>query len=102
MQPVRGIRNVLAMSAPALLVVVVGIGCGGVQASSTEQLPDGSQPVATIVGDVQLFPGDQRAPDPARVTTTTARRPIGKPLRPVPRPAPTPTVPTATTTAPSS
>jgi len=95
MQSVRGIRNVLAISAAALLAAVVGVGCGGDQASSGQDSPDRPQPVATFVGD-GLVPGDQRAPDPAPVTTTAPRRPIGKPQLPVPPPAP------VTTTRPQS
>jgi hypothetical protein len=83
MQSVRGIRNVLAISAAALLAVVVGVGCGGDQASSGQEAPDRPQPVATIVGD-GLVAGDQQAPGPAPVTTTAPRQPIGRPQRPVP------------------
>ncbi len=79
------------MSAAVLLIVVVGVGCGGDEASSPQQLPVvGSQPVATFAGDGLLLPGDQRAPGTAAVTTTS-RLPIGRPLRPVPARAPTTT-----------
>jgi hypothetical protein len=74
------------MSAPVLLVAVVGVGCGGDQASSGQQLPGGSEPVATIVGEGQqgqLLPGDQRELGPALVTTTAPRRPVGRPKIPV-------------------
>jgi len=116
MQSVRRIRNVLAISAAAFLAVVVGVGCGGDQASSGQESPDRPQPVATIIGD-GLVPGDQRAPGPAPVTTTAPRQPIGRAQRPVPPPAPvttrpplqlqgavttTSTPPAATTPAPSS
>jgi hypothetical protein len=86
MRSVRGNRN-LAMSAAVLLVVVVGVGCRGDEASSSRQeLPDGTQPVATFVGDGRdaLLPGDQRAPASAPVPTTAPRLPIGRPLLPVP------------------
>lgn len=82
MRSVRGIRNVLAMAAPALLVVVVGAGCGGDEASSRQELPDSPRPVATI-GE-GLVPGERRAPGPAPVTTTAPPRPIGRPSSPVP------------------
>jgi hypothetical protein len=91
MRSVRGIRGVLALSAPAaLLVVVLGVGCGGNQASSQE-LPPSPQPVVvTIVGD-GLLPGDRRGPD-AKPTVTTAPLPIGRTKSPVPvRTAPSPT-----------
>jgi len=85
MRLVRGHRN-LAMSAAVALLVVVGAGCGGDEASSSRQkLPDGTQPVAAYVGDGSdgLLPGDHRAPGSGAVTTTTTR-PIGRPLNPVP------------------
>ena len=86
MRSIRGIRNLHAMSAAVLLIVVVGIGCGGDEASSPQELPVvGPQPVATVIDDGLLLPGDQRAPDTAAVTTTTTR-PIGRPSRPVPAP----------------
>ena len=76
-------RAVREMSAAVLLVVVVGVGCGGDEASSRQEVPVlGSQSVETIVGDA-LVPGDQRAPGPA-VVTTTPTRPIGRALHPVP------------------
>lgn len=82
MRSVRGNRN-LAMPAAVLLVVGVAVGCGGDEASSRRQeLPGRPQSVATFVGD-GLLPGDQRAPVPAAVTTTSTR-PIGRPSNPVP------------------
>ena len=74
MQSVRGMRGVLALAAPAVLVAVLGVGCGGQQASGQE-LPESPEPVATIVGDGLLLPGDRRAPD-AKLTVTTTTRPI--------------------------
>jgi hypothetical protein len=87
MRSVRGIRGVLALSAPALLVAVVGVGCSGHEASSRQELPGSPQPVATIVGD-GLLPGDQRAPGAPTVTTQVPRPPIGRTLSPVPKPVP--------------
>jgi len=86
MRSVRGIRGVLALLAPALLVAVVGVGCGGHKASSQE-LPDSSHPEARIVGD-GLLPGDRRAPGVAPVTTTRPPPPIGRTSSPVPPPVP--------------
>jgi hypothetical protein len=85
MRSVRGNRNLLATSAAVVLVVVAGVGCGGDEASSRQELPGVPQPVATIVDDGRdgLLPGDQRAPGSASVTTTPTR-PIGRPLNPVP------------------
>ena len=83
MRSVRENRNHLALSAAVLLVVVVGAGCGSEEASSRQELPGGSQPVATIA-DEGLLPGDQQAPGPAAVTTTAPHWPIGRPLHPVP------------------
>ena len=83
MRSVRGNRNRLAMSAAVVLFVVAGVGCGGEEASSRQELPGGPQPVATIADD-GFLPGDQRAPDTATVTTTAPRLPIGRPSRPVP------------------
>jgi hypothetical protein len=66
-----------------MLVVVVTVGCGGDEASSSRQeLPGRPQSVATFVGD-GLLPGEQRTPGPAAATTTSTR-PIGRPLNPVP------------------
>jgi hypothetical protein len=100
MRSIRGMRNLHVISAAVVLVVVVGVGCGGDEASSRQELPDGGpQRVATFVGD-GLVPGDQRAPNASPVTTTPTR-PIGRPLRPVPAPTPvTRTPPATTTTAP--
>ena len=124
MRSVQGIRNVLALPAAALLAAVVGVGCGGAQASSGPGPTDRPQPVATTVVGDGLLPGDQRAPNPASVTTTAPHWPIGRPQRPVLPHAPitrpplqiqgvvtttstspattTTSEPTATTTAPSS
>jgi hypothetical protein len=89
MRSIREIRNLHAMSAAVLLIVVVGTGCGGDEASSRQELPVvGPQPVATIIDDGLLLPGDQRAPNAASPVTTTPTRPIGRPLRPVPAPTP--------------
>ena len=89
MRSVRGIRGVLALAAPALLVAVLGVGCGGNQASSQE-LPESPQPVATI-GE-GLLPGDRRAPDATPAVTTAPRLPIGRTKSPVPvRTPPSPT-----------
>ncbi len=82
MRSVRGIGGVLALAAPAVLVAVLGVGCGGRQASSQE-LPESPEPVATIVGD-GLLPGDRRAPDPPTVTTAAIRIPIARTKTPVP------------------
>jgi hypothetical protein len=99
------IRNVLAVSAPALLMAVVGAGCSGDESSSRHDLPGRPQAVATIVGD-GLVPGDGRAPDPTSVPTTAPPRPIGRPVIPVPahapvtrRPVELPVVVTTTSTA---
>jgi hypothetical protein len=82
MRSVRRNRN-FAVPAAVMLVVVVTVGCGGDEASSSRQeLPGRPQPVGTFVGD-GLLPGDQRAPDRAAVTTTSTR-PIGRPSNPVP------------------
>ena len=90
MRSVRGMRGVLALAAPAVLVAVLGVGCGGEQASG-EELPESPEPVATIVSD-RLLPGDQRAPDAPTVATQAPRPPIGRTKSPVPvRTAPTPT-----------
>ena len=92
MRSVRGIRGVLALAAPALLVAVFGVGCGGNQASSQE-LPESPEPVVvTIVGD-GFLPGDRRAPDATPTVTTAAPRlPIGRTKSPVPvRTPPSPT-----------
>lgn len=94
MRSVRGDRNLVAMSAMVVLVVVVGVGCGGDEASSRQEPGGPHQPVATIVGDGRdgllpydgrdgLLPGDQRAPGSAAVTTTPTR-PIGRASNPVP------------------
>jgi hypothetical protein len=83
MRSVRGNRN-FAMPATVLLVVVVAVGCGSDEASSSRQeLPGRPQPVTTFVGD-GLLPGDQRVPDRAAVTTTAPRLPIGRPMSPLP------------------
>ena len=100
MRSTREIPTLLAMSAAVVLVVVVGVGCGGDETSSRHELPVSPQPVATVAGD-GLLPGDRRAPGPAPVTTTAPRPGIGRPLRPVPKPAPATTT-TAPSTAPSS
>ena len=92
MRSVRGIGGVLALSAPAVLVAMLGVGCGGNQASSQE-LPESPQPVATIVVGEGLLPGDRRAPD-AKLTVTTTTRPIGRSSSPVS--ARTPPSPTRT------
>ena len=77
-------RAVKGMSAAVLLAVVAGVGCGGDEASSRQELPGGGpEPVATIVSEGGLSPGDQRAPGSPAVTTTPTR-PIGRPLNPVP------------------
>jgi hypothetical protein len=91
MRSVWGSGGVLALSAPALLVALLGVGCGGHQASSQE-LPKSPEPVATIAGD-GLLPGDRKAPDPTPTVTTAAPRPpIGRTKSPVPaRTSPTPT-----------
>ena len=82
MRSVRRNRN-LAMPAAVWLVVVMAVGCGGDEASSSRQeVPGRPQPVGTFVGD-GLLPGDQRAPDRATATTTSTR-PIGRPLNPLP------------------
>ena len=81
MRSVRGIGGVLAVAAPAVLVALFGVGCGGHQASGQE-LPDSPEPVTTIVGD-GLLPGDRRAPD-AKLAVTTTTRPIGRSSSPVP------------------
>ena len=82
MRSVQGMRGVLALAAPALLVAVLSVGCGGDQASGQE-LPDSPEPVATIVDD-ELLPGDRRAPDAPTVTTAAPRPPIGRTKSPVP------------------
>ena len=82
MRSVRGIGGVLALAAPAVLVAVLGVGCGGHQASGQE-LPESPEPVATIVGD-GLLPGDRRAPDATSTVTTAPRPPIGRTKSPVP------------------
>lgn len=82
MRPVRGMNSVLTRAAPAVLVAVLGVGCGGDQASGQE-LPESPEPVATIVTD-GIVPGDRRAPDAPTVTTQTPRPPIGRTKSPVP------------------
>ena len=92
MRSVRGIGGVLALAAPALLVAMFGVGCGGNQASGQER-PESPEPVVVaIVGD-GLLPGDRRAPD-AKLAVTTTTRPIGRSSSPVP--ARTPPSPTRT------
>lgn len=82
MRLVGGIRGVLVMSAPAVLMATVGVGCGGQRASSQE-LPVSPAVEVTIVGE--LLPGDQRAPESAPTVTTAAPRPsIGRATIPVP------------------
>jgi hypothetical protein len=87
MRSVRGIRSVLAVAAPALLAAVVGVGCGGHEASGRQEPPDRPQPVATVVGD-GLLPGDRRAPAGAPTVTTATQPPIGKTSSPVPAQTP--------------
>ena len=83
MRSVRGIRGVLAIGAPALLAAVLGVGCRSDQAAGQE-LPVRTDPVATVVDD-GLLPGAQRLPGGApTVTTAVPRRPIARPLSPVP------------------
>jgi hypothetical protein len=90
MRSVWGSGGVLALSAPAVLLAVLGVGCGGHQASSQEL--ESPEPVATVVGD-GLLPGDGRAPDATPTVTTVAPRPpIGRTKSPVPvRTPPSPT-----------
>jgi hypothetical protein len=83
MRSVRGIRGILAVVAPALLVAMVGAGCGGHEASGRHEPPDRLQPVATSVGD-GLLPGDRRAPVGAPNVTKATQPPIGKTSSPVP------------------
>ena len=61
MRSVRGIGGLLAVGAPALLAAMAGVGCGGDRASG-QGLPDRPEPVASVVGDGLLLPGDQRVP----------------------------------------
>ena len=83
MRSVWGSGGVLALSAPAVLVAVLGVGCGGHQASGQE-VRESPEPVATIVGDGVLA-GERRAPDATPTVTTAAPRPpIGRTKSPVP------------------
>jgi hypothetical protein len=87
MRSVRGIGRFLAPVAPALLVAMFGVGCGGNQASGQER-PESPEPVVVaIVGD-GLLPGDRRAPVARTVTTAEPRLPIGRTKSPVPVRAP--------------
>ena len=65
MRSVRGIRGLLAIGAPALLAAMAGVGCSGDRASG-QGLPDRPEPVASVVGDGPLLPGDQRVPGAPR------------------------------------
>ena len=73
MRSVRGTGGVRSLAAPAVLVALLGVGCGGHQASG-QGLPESPEPVATVVVD-GLVPGDRRAPD-AKLAATTTTRPI--------------------------
>ena len=92
MRSVRGIGGVLAFAAPALLVAMFGVGCGGDQPSGQER-PESPEPVVVSIVDDGLFPGDRRAPD-AKLAVTTTTRPIGRSSSRVP--ARTPASPTRT------
>ena len=95
MRSVRGMKGVLALAAPAVLVAVLGVGCGGDQASGQEFL-ESPEPVATFAGD-GLLPGDRRAPDGPTVTPKAFRPPLGRAKIPMPV-GPPPTVPVRTPT----
>ena len=82
MRSVRRIRGVLAIGTPALLAAVLGVGCRSDQAAGQE-LPVRTDPVATVVED-GLLPGAQRLPGGPPTVTTFPRRPIARPLSPVP------------------
>ena len=73
MRSVRGMWGVRSLAVPAVLLALLGVGCGGHQASG-QGLPESPEPVATVVGD-GFLPGDQRAPD-AKLAVTTTTRPI--------------------------
>lgn len=93
MRSVRGMRGVLALAAPAVVVAVLGVGCGGEQVSGQE-LPQSPEPVATIVTE-GILPGDRRAPDGPTVTTQVFRPPLGRAKIPMPVRTPS-TVPVRT------
>lgn len=93
MRSVRGMRGVIALAAPAVLVAVLGVGCGGEQVSGQE-LPESPEPVATVITD-GILPGDRRAPDGLTVTTKAFRPPLGRAKIPMPV-RPPPTVPVRT------
>ncbi len=84
MRSVRGIGGLLAIGAPALLAAMAAVGCSSDQASGQE-LPDRPEPVASVVGDGLLLPGDQRVPGAPGVTATVSTRPIGRTSSPVPK-----------------
>jgi hypothetical protein len=83
MRSVRRNAGILALPAPAVVVALLGVGCGGHQASS--QGPrESPEPVATIAGE-GLLPGDRKPPDPTPTVTTAAPRPpIARTKSPVP------------------
>jgi len=85
MRSVRGIGGLLAIGAPAFLAAMAGVGCGGDRASG-QGLPDRPEPVASVVGDGLLLPGDQTVPGARGVPTTVSTRPIGRTSSPVPTP----------------
>ena len=95
MRSVRGMRGVITLAGPAVLVAVLGVGCGGDQASGQE-LPESPEPVATVITD-GILPGDRRAPDGPTVTTKVFRPPLGRAKIPIPV-SPPPTVPVRTPT----
>src|SRR5947199_7720277 len=70
---------------PALLVVAVAAGCGGEHRPSRQVLPGRQGPLAVTISGDGVLPGEQRVPDRAPVTTTTAP-PIGRTSSPVVRP----------------
>lgn len=82
MRTVRKMRGLLGLAASVVLVAVLGVGCGGDQATGPE-LPESPEPVETIVID-GILPGDRRAPDAPTVTAQTPRPPIGRTKSPVP------------------
>lgn len=98
MRSVRGMKGVFALAAPAVLVAVLGVGCGGDQASGQE-LPESPEPVATVVTE-GVLPGDRRVPDGPTVTTKVFHPPIARAKIPMPvRPPPTVPVRTPSTVA---